>query len=94
VHDRLRLLAAACLAQADVMDSDAIREQVQLPARRLIPPASLDDAELLARAGPFVLPVRGPERYATEVLADVDFVDRRLEIQRWSARAVPAAPQS
>lgn len=25
-----------------------------------------------------------PERYATEVLADVDFGDRRLEIQRWS----------
>lgn len=25
-----------------------------------------------------------PEKYATTVLADVDFGDRRLEIQRWS----------
>jgi hypothetical protein len=137
VHDRLRLVAAACLAQADVMDSDAIRDQVHQAARRLIPPASLDDAELLAKAGPFVLELlpgperlddeqaarvirtaamiggegardtiarftgldqsvvidellrawrlsEDPERYATTVLADVDFGDRRLEIQRWS----------
>ncbi|GAA0518955.1 ATP-binding protein [Paractinoplanes deccanensis] len=137
VHDRLRLLAAACLAQADVTESDEIRDQVHQAARRLIPPASLDDAELLARAGPFVLELLpgpeglddeqaagvvrtaaliggegardtiarfttidqalvidellrawrvsdDPERYATEVLADVDFGDRRLDIQRWS----------
>ena len=137
IHDRLRLVAAACLAQADVMDSDDIREQVHQAARRLIPPASLDDAELLAKAGSFVLELlpgpaglgddqaarvirtaamiggegardtiarftgidqamvidellrawrlsEDPERYATTVLADVDFGDRRLEIQRWS----------
>ncbi len=137
VHDRLRLVAAACLAQADVMDSDQIREQVHRAARRLIPPATLDDAELLAKAGPFVLDLlpgpdglddeqaarvirtaamiggegardtiarftgidqsvvidellrawrlsEDPEKYATTVLADVDFGDRRLEIQRWS----------
>jgi len=137
VHDRLRLVAAACLAQADVMDSDEIRDQVRQAARRLIPPAGLDDAELLAKAGPFVLDLlpgpdglddeqaarvirtaamiggegardtiarftgidqsvvidellrawrlsEDPERYATTVLADVDFGDRRLEIQRWS----------
>ncbi|SNY66963.1 NACHT domain-containing protein [Paractinoplanes atraurantiacus] len=137
VHDRLRLLAAACLAQADVTESDEIRDQVHRAAQRLIPPASLDDAELLARAGPFVLELLpgpeglndeqaagvvrtaamiggeaardtiarftaidqalvidellrawrvsdDPERYATEVLADVDFGDRRLDIQRWS----------
>ena len=137
VHDRLRLVAAACLAQADVMESDDIREQVHQAARRLIPPAGPDDAELLAKAGSFVLELlpgpegladdqaaavirtaamiggegardiiarftavdqsvvidellrawrlsEDPERYATAVLADVDFGDRRLEIQRWS----------
>ncbi|MEU8606856.1 NACHT domain-containing protein [Actinoplanes sp. NPDC048791] len=137
LHDRLRLVAAACLAQADVTDSDEIRDQVHQAARRLIPPATLDDAELLAKAGPFVLDLlpgpqglddeqaarvirtaamiggegardiiarftgidqsmvidellrawrlsEDPERYATAVLADVEFGDLRLEIQRWS----------
>jgi hypothetical protein len=55
VRDRLHLVAAACLEQADVMHTDEIRLQVQQAAGRLIPPSNLDDAELLAKAGPFVL---------------------------------------
>jgi hypothetical protein len=62
VRDRLHLVAAACLEQADVVDTDEIRELVQRAAARLIPPATLDDAELLARAGAFVLDLLpGPE---------------------------------
>lgn len=72
VHDRLRLVAAACLAQADVMDSDEIRDQVHQAARRLIPPATLDDAELLAKAGPFVLELLpGPDGLDDEQAARV-----------------------
>lgn len=137
IRDRLRLVAAACLEQADVMDTDEIRQQVHQAARRLIPPRSLHDAELLAKAGSFVLELLpgpeglseeeaarvvrtaamiggegareaitrfalidqtvvidellrawrlsdDPENYARTVLADVDFGDRRLDIQRWS----------
>ncbi len=137
VRDRLHLVAAACLEQADVMQTDEIRRQVQEAAARLIPPGSLDDAELLAKAGPFVLDLLpgpdglaeheaacvirtaamiggegarekiaeftsidqsividellrawrhsdDPETYARTVLAQVDFGDRRLPVQRWS----------
>lgn len=60
--DRLHLLAAACLEQAHVMDTDEVRRMVQAAAARLIPPASFDDAEFLARAGGFVLDLLpGPE---------------------------------
>jgi len=55
VHDRLHLVAAACLEHADVLDTDEVRAMVQRAAARLIPPATLDEAELLARAGPFVV---------------------------------------
>jgi NACHT domain len=62
MRDRLHLVAAACLEHADVMDTDQARRMVQDAAARLIPPASLDDAELLAKAGSFVLDLLpGPE---------------------------------
>ncbi|GAA3924158.1 hypothetical protein [Actinoplanes auranticolor] len=34
IRDRLRLVAAACLAQADVMETDDIHEQVHQATRR------------------------------------------------------------
>jgi hypothetical protein len=55
VRTRLHLLAAACLGQADVIDPDTVRRKVEAAAAHLIPPASLADAEELARAGDFVL---------------------------------------
>jgi hypothetical protein len=55
VRDRLQLVAAACLEQADVTHTDEVRRLVRQAARRLIPPRTLDDAELLAKAGAFVL---------------------------------------
>jgi hypothetical protein len=59
---RLHLVAASCLEQADVLDSNEARALVQAAAARLVPPATLDDADLLARAGPFVLDLLpGPE---------------------------------
>jgi hypothetical protein len=58
----LQLVAAACLEQADVLDTDEVRALVQQAAARLIPPATLDEADLLARAGAFVLDLLpGPE---------------------------------
>lgn len=54
-RDRLHLVAAACLEQADVTATNDVRDKVERAAARLIPPANLDDAELLARAGRFVL---------------------------------------
>jgi hypothetical protein len=60
--NRLRLVAAACLEQADVLDTDEARQVVEHAATQLIPPATLDDADVLARAGPFVLDLLpGPE---------------------------------
>ncbi|HEV2634694.1 MAG TPA: NACHT domain-containing protein [Actinocrinis sp.] len=59
---RLHLLAAACLEQAHVIGSGEVRRMVQQAAARLIPPATLDDADFLARAGSFVLGLLpGPE---------------------------------
>ena len=55
VADRLHLVAAACLEEADVTATGEVRELVERAAARLIPPRSLDDAELLAKAGRFVL---------------------------------------
>lgn len=55
IADRLHLLAAAGLEQADVLDDDEIRDTVQRAAARLVPPSSFEEAALLARAGDFVL---------------------------------------
>jgi hypothetical protein len=62
LHDRLHLVAAACLEQATVVEPPQVRRQVEAAAGRLIPPANLDDAETLAKAGSFVLSLLpGPE---------------------------------
>jgi len=55
LRDRLRLVAAACLEQAEVLGNDEIRDKVRKAAAKLIPPRSFEDADLLAKAGPLVL---------------------------------------
>ncbi|NRN65796.1 NACHT domain-containing protein [Kibdelosporangium sp. 4NS15] len=55
VADRLELIAAAALGYVDVIDPEHVRTDVMAAARRLIPPAGLEEAELLARAGSFVI---------------------------------------
>jgi hypothetical protein len=60
--DRLTLVAAVCLAEVQVIDPDEIRSRVQRAVGHLIPPATFDDADALARAGAFVLDLLpGPE---------------------------------
>jgi len=60
LRDRLHLVAAACLEQASVVEPPQVRRQVEAAAARLIPPANLDDAETLAKAGSFVLGLLPP----------------------------------
>jgi hypothetical protein len=67
LRDRLRLVAAACLEQAEVLGTDEIRHKVRQAAARLIPPRSFDDADLLAKAGPMVLELLpGPDEVSPE----------------------------
>ncbi|TVT20156.1 NACHT domain-containing protein, partial [Amycolatopsis rhizosphaerae] len=74
VADRLELLAAASLGYVDVIDPEHVRTDVLTAVRRLIPPESFQDAELLARAGTFVVDLLpGPievGKYAEETGAD------------------------
>jgi hypothetical protein len=61
-RDRLHLVAAACLEQTSVVDCEEVRRRVHEAAARLIPPTGPDEAEVLAKAGPFVLDLLpGPE---------------------------------
>jgi NACHT conflict system protein/NACHT domain-containing protein len=136
VADRLHLVAAACLEQADVTATGEVRTLVERAAARLIPPDNADDAELLAKAGRFVLDLLpdphglteaqaaavvrtvaliggeaardkiarfaavdeavvidellrawrqadDPEEYARDVLAEVNFGERRLDVRGW-----------
>jgi NACHT domain len=53
--DRLDLIAAVCLAEVQVIDPEDVRSRVWDAVRTLIPPATFDDADALARAGAFVL---------------------------------------
>ena len=70
--DRLHLLAAAGLEQADVLDDNEIRVTVEHAAARLIPPSSFEEAALLARAGEFVLELLpGPEGLSEQQMAHV-----------------------
>jgi hypothetical protein len=72
LRNRLHLVAAACLEHADVLDTDEAREVVHQAAARLIPPATLDEADLLARAGAFVLDLLpGPEGLSPDQAACV-----------------------
>jgi hypothetical protein len=76
VADRLVLVAAACLGYADVVFPDQARVDVQNAARRLIPPASFQDAEMLAKAGPFVVDLLpGPDESGPDM---APFVIRTL----------------
>lgn len=72
--DRLELLAAASLGYVDVIDPEHVRADVLAAVRRLIPPSTFQDAEMLARAGGFVADLLpGPievGKYADETRAD------------------------
>jgi hypothetical protein len=54
VADRLKLVAAACLEYAVVVDPHSQRLEVEEAARELVPPADVQQAEMLAKAGRFV----------------------------------------
>ncbi|MEV4312917.1 NACHT domain-containing protein [Actinocrispum sp. NPDC049592] len=76
VADRLVLVAAACLGYADVVYPDQVRVDVQNAAKRLIPPADFHDAEMLAKAGSFVVDLLpGPDEAGPEL---APFVIRTL----------------
>lgn len=74
VADRLELLAAASLGYVDVIDPEHVRTDVMAAVRRLIPPAGLEQAEMLAKAGSFVIDLLpGPievGKYAEETGGD------------------------
>ncbi|MET9259824.1 NACHT domain-containing protein [Amycolatopsis sp. NPDC004079] len=55
VADRLKLVAAACLEYADVVDPHSQRVEVEAAARQLLPPVDVQQAEMLAKAGRFVV---------------------------------------
>ncbi|ONI80418.1 hypothetical protein ALI22I_44670 [Saccharothrix sp. ALI-22-I] len=83
---RLRLLAAACLGYVDVIEPQHVRAEVMAAARELVPPRGYDEAELLARAGSFVLDLLpGPDavaEFAAETGANA------AEIARYVIRAL------
>jgi hypothetical protein len=93
IADRLHLLAAASLEQADVLDDNEIRSTVQRAAARLVPPSSFEEAALLARAGEFVLGLLpGPEglderqmAYVLRTIATVGGAGSLEKIRAYSA---------
>ncbi|SER09805.1 NACHT domain-containing protein [Lentzea albida] len=76
-RDKLRLLALACLDQADVIEPETARAQVTAAAASLIPPTSFAHADALAEAGSFVVDLLpGPEAsgeaaYVVRTLANI-----------------------
>jgi hypothetical protein len=85
--ERLHLLAAAGLEQADVLPDNEIRADVQRAAARLIPPSSFEEAALLARSGEFVLDLpatrpAGPRRAADGIRGTHDHHHRRRSLDR------------
>lgn len=79
VADRLVLVAAACLGYADVVYPDQVRIEVQNAVQRLIPPTSFHNAEMLAKAGSFVLDLLpGPDELGSRKDAMAAFVIRTL----------------
>jgi hypothetical protein len=76
-RDKLRLLALACLDQADVIEPETAREQVTRAAASLIPPKSFAHADALSEAGSFVVDLLpGPEAakeaaYIVRTLANI-----------------------
>jgi NACHT domain len=66
---RLVLLAAACLDHTPELDP-AVREEIERRTSELLPPASYEEAEELARVGPLVLELLpGPEGLDEECAA-------------------------
>ncbi|QYN19372.1 NACHT domain-containing NTPase [Amycolatopsis sp. DSM 110486] len=79
VADRLSLLAAAEMSYVDVIEPEQVRTDVLAAVRRLIPPAGFDQAELLAKAGAFVIDLLpGPAEIARHASADADLVAARV----------------
>lgn len=78
VANRLRLVAAACLGYADVVDPDQVRVDVQNATRGLIPPATVEAAEMLARAGAFVV----------DLLPEPNELDARPDREEAAARVI------
>jgi hypothetical protein len=77
--ERLDLVAAVCLDEVQVIDPESVRSRAQEAVRRLIPPASFDDAEALARAGAFVLDLLpGPDGLAEDEAARVVHIAARI----------------
>jgi hypothetical protein len=77
--DRLDLVAAVCLAEVQVIDPEDVRTRVQNAVRRLIPPATFDDADALARAGGFVLDLLpGPDGLTEDEAARVVHTAARI----------------
>lgn len=76
-RDKLRLLALACLDQADVIEPESARAQVRAAAASLIPPKSFAHADALSEAGPFVVDLLpGPDAaeeaaYIVRTLANI-----------------------
>jgi len=76
-RDKLRLLALACLDQADVIEPETARTQVTSAAASLIPPKSFAHADALSEAGPFVVDLLpGPDAaeeaaYIVRTLANI-----------------------
>jgi hypothetical protein len=76
-RDKLRLLALACLEQADVIEPETARAQVTSAAASLIPPKSFAHADALSEAGSFVVDLLpGPEAaeeaaYIVRTLANI-----------------------
>ncbi|MFF2642804.1 NACHT domain-containing protein [Streptomyces niveus] len=75
---RIHLLAAACLEQATSLDPE-VRRKVEQRANALVPPRNMDEAVLLADAGPLVLGLLpGPEGLSDQEAAAVVTTARRI----------------
>lgn len=90
--DRLDLVAAVCLAEVQVIDPEHVRARVQDAVRRLIPPATFEDADALARAGAFVLDLLpGPEGLTEDEAARVVHTAARIASEGAWERIAPFA---
>ncbi|MFI5611892.1 NACHT domain-containing protein [Amycolatopsis sp. NPDC051903] len=79
VADRLCLLAAAAMSYVDVIEPEHVRTDVLAAVRGLIPPAGFDEAELLAKAGSFVIDLLpGPAEIGRHTSEDPDLVAARV----------------
>lgn len=88
--DRLDLVAAVCLAEVQVIDPEEVRSRVQEAVRKLIPPATFDDADALARAGTFVLDLLpGPEGLTEDEAARVVHTAARIAGEGVWAKIAP-----